>query len=238
MNETIERLYAVRQRRDGEFGERLNTLVQHDAGAYLYDLARRERATRTLEVGLAHGGSALFLCQALADGNGGLHTAIDPKQEQHYDGRGVRNVEDAGLGAHFRFVEGPSYDVLPTLLREEGDGTYDLVFIDGNHTFDFALVDFFYADRLLRPGGVVALDDLWMPSIRRLASFILRNRAYTLVEADGADRTPLGRRVLRTLGRAARDPFTDRRLLLHPLNVCAFRKEHDDDGKWDDHRRF
>jgi len=39
----------------------------------------------------------------------------------------------------------------------------DFAFIDGAHTFDHVLVDFFYIDRMLNVGGIVAFDDVGFP---------------------------------------------------------------------------
>jgi len=33
--------------------------------------------------------------------------------------------------------------------------TVDFAFIDGNHVFEYVLVDFFLIDKLLRPGGAI-----------------------------------------------------------------------------------
>ena len=51
-------------------------------------------------------------------------------------------------------------------------------FIDGWHTFDHTLVDFFFIDRMLDVGGIIVMDDVGYPSIRRLCHFILSNRDY------------------------------------------------------------
>lgn len=40
------------------------------------------------------------------------------------------------------------------------------------------LVDFYLSDQVLALGGLMVFDDLWMPSIRSVISFIERNRAY------------------------------------------------------------
>ena len=47
----------------------------------------------------------------------------------------------------------------------------DFAFIDGAHTFDHALVDFFYIDRMLNVGGIVAFDDLGFPCIEKVCRF-------------------------------------------------------------------
>ena len=49
-------------------------------GKHLYNCVRENGLARTLEVGCAMGTSALYFCQAFADGAGGAHVAIDPNQ--------------------------------------------------------------------------------------------------------------------------------------------------------------
>ena len=133
-------------------------------------------ARRTLEVGLANGVSAVAICEALDGREGARHVAIDPYQTEGFEGLGMRNLERAGHGALVELYEEPSYRALPRL---EAAGTrLDLAFIDGWHTFDFALVDFFYIDRMLRVGGVVAFDDADWPSVRRVLRFVVANLPY------------------------------------------------------------
>jgi predicted O-methyltransferase YrrM len=38
------------------------------------------------------------------------------------------------------------------------------------HTFDYVLVDFFLTDKLLRPGGIVVIDDYSLPAIYKSLS--------------------------------------------------------------------
>ena len=53
---------------------------------------------------------------------------------------------------------------------------FEVIFIDGNHRFDDALVDFTLSAELCPRGGCIILDDMWMPSIRRAVAFIRSNR--------------------------------------------------------------
>ena len=46
----------------------------------------------------------------------------------------------------------------------------------GDHRFDRVLFDFSLASFVCEPGGHIILDDMWMPSIQRVASFIRLNR--------------------------------------------------------------
>jgi hypothetical protein len=59
--------------------------------------------------------------------------------------------------------------------------TIDFAFIDGARTFDYALVDFFFIDKLLRPGGIVVLDDFSYPSIRSVCRYVLSNLRYKCI---------------------------------------------------------
>jgi len=43
-------------------------------------------------------------------------------------------------------------------------------------------VDLFYLGRLLRPGGIVFLDDYQLPGIARAAAFFLANLGWNLEE--------------------------------------------------------
>ena len=67
-------------------------------------------------------------------------------------------------------------DCLASVLAE--GRRFDLILVDGGHRFDDVFLDLVYADRLLEPGRVVVIDDLWMPAIRAATSYIERNLGY------------------------------------------------------------
>ena len=66
-------------------------------------------------------------------------------------------------------------------------GAFDLAFVDGNHRFDGVFVDLFYLGRLVRPGGIVFLDDYQLPGVARAASFFTSNLGWTFEEISPAD---------------------------------------------------
>jgi len=76
------------------------------------------------------------------------------------------NLERAGYGGFVEFIEKPSQIALPALVA--AGRRIDFAFIDGEHTFDHVLFDFFFIDQLLNVGGVVVFDDAAWPSIRRV----------------------------------------------------------------------
>ncbi|HEY7529171.1 MAG TPA: class I SAM-dependent methyltransferase [Gemmatimonadota bacterium] len=237
MNDTLDRIFQLHYAdRDGSALGHASSSIRFETGALLYEFVRRERPLRTLETGMAYGMSTLFICQALRDNGAGRHTAIDPSQTERFGGGGLHNVEHAGLADLLRFYEERSDQVLPRLCAE-GE-RFDFAFVDGNHRFDFTLVDFFYVDRLLPVGGHVAFDDLWLPAVRKVISYALRNRPYRRVSALAA-RPPAWNRLLATGRRILQNPLErDWRLKLAPGNVAFLRKTGDEIRDWRSHRPF
>jgi hypothetical protein len=61
---------------------------------------------------------------------------------------------------------------------------FDIAYVDGSHLFDGVFVDIFYTLRLVRPGGLIILDDLWMPAVRSALSFFASNLKLELMYPD------------------------------------------------------
>jgi hypothetical protein len=64
----------------------------------------------------------------------------------------------------------------------------DLAYIDGWHTFDYVLLDFFYVDKMLRRGGVVGFNDAGWRSVLRVLRFVTTHRRYQEIDV-GLPRT-------------------------------------------------
>jgi hypothetical protein len=91
---------------------------------------------------------------------------------------------------------------LPELLNE---GTLlDMALIDGWHTFDHALVDFFYVNKMLRIGGVVILDDASYPSIEKLVDHILTYGSYCIFDLPKSPVPHVSARALLPVRRMAK----------------------------------
>ncbi|MGH7337068.1 MAG: class I SAM-dependent methyltransferase [Myxococcota bacterium] len=239
MNPTIEQIFATGAVLDAAGTSRPNIVssMSREGGTLLYDLVRSIRPQRSIETGMAYGLSTLFICQALRDNGAGRHTAIDPFQAKSFDNVGLGSLERAALRDLVRFYEAPSDEVLPA-LRAAGE-RFDFAFIDGDHRFDAALVDFFYIDRMLEPGGHLAIDDLAIAPVRKVMSYALRNAAYRLVRPPTAARPPAWRRLLRLARRVLQNPLgPDWALKLVPHNVAVLRKVDGTRRPWRDHRRF
>lgn len=178
-----------------------------EEGKVLQAIVRRVRPERSLEIGFAYGVSTLYICDELSRlGHSVHHIVMDPFQSTQWRGIGLRNVREAGFGHIVDFREEYSEIALPKLVA---DGvTIDFALIDGWHTFDQVMVEFYYINRLLRVGGVVAFDDADRRSVNRAVRHALTYPAYR-VFADGeprAHKTSLAGRLRRA---ASRLPMAD-----------------------------
>ena len=238
MNQVIDRIIGSGYVEDAQGNVRQPvSAVTFETGALLYDFVRASKPETTLEIGMAYGMSTLFICQALQHNGCGRHDAIDPFQESEFESIGILNVERAGLKHLLSVHMAPSDAVLPQLCAE--GRTFDFAFIDGWHTFDFTLVDFYYVDKLLRVGAHVAFDDVWLPGVRKAISFVLKNKPYELVRLPSRYPAPLWTRALRIGRRIAQDPLERSWALKRvPSNLAVLKKVGIDRRRWDCHRAF
>jgi predicted O-methyltransferase YrrM len=135
-----------------------------------------ESIQRTLEIGCAYGVSSLCICQALQGRPGAHHTILDPLQTSLWKGAGAALLKQAGCD-WFELREEGSEVAMPAMLKDHAGG-FDLVFIDGVHTFDHTLLDLFYATRLVRVGGYVVVDDAKMMQVSKALAYFVQYPAY------------------------------------------------------------
>lgn len=231
---------------------KLHSHVLREEGEFLQRLISVIKPQTSLEIGLAMGVSALFICEALAQLPAARHIIVDPAQHspESWQGIGLHNLKTAGYAEMVEFYELPAHLALPPLLA--AGRRVDFAFIDGAHLFDYALVDFFLVDKLLRVGGIVAFDDLWMPSIQRLCRYIITNRSYSVFGYFPDGRNGASKSLKRRLVEkgASYVPPLQQALKLEyaapelegqlglPNQCIAFIKQAEDQRAWDFHRDF
>lgn len=136
-----------------------------DSAHLLYGLVRSGKPEIVVEIGSARGRSACFMGMALKENGAGKLYAIDPHTRTAWNDDDsvdtyevlLRNVETLGLQSH---VE---------VLRETSDHVarnwsmpIDLLFIDGDHSYDGVKHDWELFSPFVRQfGGVIFHDTLW-----------------------------------------------------------------------------
>jgi predicted O-methyltransferase YrrM len=147
---------------------RLPAGVSPERGEELYRFIREHRPVDCLELGVGHGGSALYIAAGLEANGAGSLTTVDRLSARTRHPQAGELIDRAGLSGRVKVVyEETSYtwylhDVLRSQLTGAGvvEPCYDFVFIDGSHLWDVDALAFALADRLLRPGGWILFDDL------------------------------------------------------------------------------
>jgi predicted O-methyltransferase YrrM len=146
-------------------------------GAALRVLAAAVGARHVVEIGTGAGTSGLWLLAGMPED--GVLTTIDVSAEHQ---RAARQAYQAAGIAHnrTRVITGAAADVLPRMT----DGAYDLVLVDADKDNYPTYVE--HAVRLLRPGGLLAVDNmLWHdqvadPAARDATTVTLRDLGKTL----------------------------------------------------------
>lgn len=221
----------------------LDSNVSLEEAEILYSIVRRLKPSASVEVGFAKGISTLAILQALADNAHGIHHVIDPFQSQ-YSNAGLEMVRRAGLESCFQFHETFAENIIPNLPKVQ------FAFIDASHLFDLTLLEFVLIDKKLASGGVIGLHDLWMPSLRKVLSYILLNRDYQIytqindsVDSKMPDLKEYFKknfsRFLSHLPKADRIFSPDLLAYLPPLqNLTIIEKLHEDSRDWRHHANF
>jgi predicted O-methyltransferase YrrM len=207
--------------------QRLTSHISVAHANALYQIVRTLRPSLVVEVGMAFGISSLAITTALAEINeGGRLISIDPFQMSDYKGLGVLNIKRAALASFHELITKPDYLALPELVEQPIQ--FDLAYIDGMHTFDYTLLDFFYIDKLLKVGGIVGFNDCALPAVRRVLGFVLSHRKY--VEFDAGLRPNY----------FTRNPFTTAKRIITRTSKADryYRKLEAWEPAWDYYRSF
>ena len=182
IHRSIERIYAEQSVLDesGTSHSVLPIAVTPERGSFIAGLCRAERPSATLEIGMAWGLSTLYILAALAEVRGSAtgqpHVVMDPFQAPRFGNAALRLVREVGAESMIEFHPERSEIMLPRLLATGRQ--FDLAFIDGDHRYDPGFVDFFYVDRLLKPGGLVIFDDVLFDGIYLTSRWAETNLGY------------------------------------------------------------
>ncbi|UCD52892.1 MAG: class I SAM-dependent methyltransferase [Phycisphaerales bacterium] len=166
---TIERLVKDRpQFHVKPDGSPVSWAVNVDVVRFIYENVKPDMAT--LETGSGHSTVAFALA-------GARHIAVTPSEPE---GRKIlKYCADIGIQPHIRFLHEQSDLILPR--SDEIPPELDFVFIDGAHYFPVPCIDFHYTAPRLKVGGIMGVDDIFMPSVRILYDFLCAEDDWELV---------------------------------------------------------
>ena len=167
--------------------------LSDEESATLYDLARRCTGRGVIvEIGSFKGRSTVSLALGTREGASLPIFAIDPHRGPSYE-EFRENIRRAGVEDQVTQVRQASQEALAAI----GDHPIELLFIDGNHTYDMVLQDFaLFVPRVVE-GGWVAMHDTIssFPGSKRVAEQLMyRSHNFTGVRFVPSTMT-VGRKV-------------------------------------------
>jgi predicted O-methyltransferase YrrM len=132
--------------------------------ALLVRLVRKRRPRVVLEIGTMRGGTLWAWCQIAS--RDALLVSIDLPGGAfgggYSDAEGERLAAYARPGQTLELIRADSHDpaTLARLQRTLGSSQIDLLFIDGDHSYEGVALDYQMYASLVRPGGLIALHDV------------------------------------------------------------------------------
>lgn len=212
---------------------KLDSFLDAEAGEALYQHVKRQRPKVCVEVGMANAISTLSMLTALEENGEGRLISIDPNQSTQWRDCGRAAVDRAGLSHRHEAIEKPDSLALPQLL---GEGqTVDFGYIDGWHTFDYAMVDFWYLDKMAPAGAIIAFNDCGWPAVAKAIDFVLSHRRYDEIDV-GLPKQYSRPDGLRSILRAIRYKRVGEYFLQRQDRY--FKKTEDWEPRWDFYARF
>ena len=132
-----------------------NSFVSDRSRALLYYLIRMMKPEAVAEIGTLFAGTTEVMARALWENGRGIVLTTDPfggRRAPAAIGRWPKPLQHVT-----RFYDDDSMAFFAKLQQERIE--LDLVLVDGNHDLEFAFFDLSMAARLLRPGGIVIMDN-------------------------------------------------------------------------------
>lgn len=132
------------------------SLVSAYTQALLYALVRNLRPEHVVEIGTYRLSTSKAICRALhANGRGMLHT-VDPNGSEAI----VALIRRWPPELRERLCYYPMSSMEFFTIALYNGWMSELVFVDGNHDYEYALFDIHSAARIVQPGGFIAIDNI------------------------------------------------------------------------------
>ena len=132
---------------------------------------------RTVQPGMATLETGAGASTIVFAAGGAEHEAVTPSREEA--DRILAECERRGISTErLRFRIGSSADV----LRDWEARPLDLVLVDGAHAFPYPTLDWWYLAPHVRIGGLMLLDDAYMPPVAAVVDHLRASSAWRLEE--------------------------------------------------------
>lgn len=181
-----------------------NALLSATSRTLLYSLVRFLRPEHVMEIGTYQAGTAEILASALHANGKGLLITVDPfpVPSEPYVA-----VWSQALRARVIFFHGNSMAVFMDLEQRKRKGAtplFDLIFVDGQHDFEYASFDLSMSARHIRPGGIIVMDNAELPGVFwAVKEFLRLNPAWREIGSATSQHSPSA--PFESMGSSCRD---------------------------------
>lgn len=151
---------------------------ESEVGVFIGQLIKMSKYRTALEIGVFKGESSIKIIEALP--NGGQYVGIDIGD--YRDAEAEKAMQQGGKS--IEFIINDSLSELPKLQKAH----FDLIFVDGNHTWDYILKEFKIVETLVARGGVIVYhDSIKIDDVAQLVKYAqqFKYKAVTLNTPDG-----------------------------------------------------
>jgi predicted O-methyltransferase YrrM len=146
---------------------------------YLKSYKSDKKNFNILEIGFAYGTSAIiFFNQYKNYSYDKNYDIIDMNQTQYWKNIGEKNLKNfmnyEKINLKYNLYEEDSTKILPKLKN-----LYDIIFIDGGHSYEVVIQDLYNSDKLLKFSGIMIIDDILHKEVKdALLKFLSKKKNY------------------------------------------------------------
>ena len=159
--------------------------------AYLFGLTRQMKARKVIEIGRYKGGATLVIAAAMNGAGEFWSIDIGAKEVRLFPGKSSQSFDEQLADLCKRFDLEVNIIVGDSRTIEIDTGEVDLVFIDGDHSYDGVKNDFERFGKRVRVGGAVLFDDAFdegifkthSDTVGRLVQEIIAQGEFKLVKS-------------------------------------------------------
>ena len=161
----------------------VNSNISLNEGIEIFKIIKKYNPKKLVEIGFAVGISTLFMLCALE--NDAILTSVDPYQKIQWNKFGLLNVdnllnEQKLPKTMHKFIEDYSINFFKNTKHQ-----YDLVLIDGDHSYSGTMTDLVGANKVLKKNGLMIIDDVLHYDVKKaLANFLKNNNNFVKINTS------------------------------------------------------
>jgi predicted O-methyltransferase YrrM len=153
---------------------KISSAVNSKEGLFIKNIIKTNNFIKCLEIGMANGISAFYILSNLKT----KLISVDPYQETQWNNNGIKLLKEFKFINRHKLYEKKNFIALPQILQKKKNNYFDFIFIDGFHTFDYTLLDFYYANLLLKINGIIIIDDALHSGVNKCIKYIETNYLF------------------------------------------------------------